>query len=134
MANLSITAADVAVIEAIEMITAPEEETLSPGQYARYNVTNGTFEKGNGSDAAESRKGGLVVKREGDGMVTVLRKGIVDLGNALTSEAYDKDVFLSDTDGRLAQSAGSVTLVVGTVVPIWSNPSAVPDKALRIDL
>lgn len=132
MALLTITAADVAVIEQIEVITGPEAETLAVGQYARLNVTTGKIEKGNGSSAAEARKGGMIVKREGDGMVTLLRDGIVDVGDALSALTYDDDVHLSDTDGRLADTAGSTANIVGTVVPIWSNPSAVADKALRI--
>ena len=134
MALITITAADVAVISVIETLTAPEAETLAVGQYARLNVTSGKIEKGNASDAAEARKGGLVIKREADGKVTILRKGTVDVGNALTGEDYDADIFLSNTDGRIADAAGVVTLVVGTVVPIWTNQSAVADKALRINL
>ena len=130
--DLTIAAADVAVVEAIEMITAPEAETLAPGQYARLNTSSGKIEKGKGTTTAEIRKGGIIVKREGDGMVTLLRKGTVDVGNALSSLTYDDDVFVSDTDGLFSDTAGSETLIAATVVPAWTSNT--PDKLLRFDL
>ena len=133
MALLTIVAAEVAVLEDRESFTGPEGETLTVGQMVRYNTTTGKIDLGKATDAAEARKGGMVVKREGNGVVTVLRRGIVDVGDALSALTYDDDVHLSDTDGRLADAAGSTANIVATVVPIWSNPSAVADKALRIE-
>jgi hypothetical protein len=46
--------------------------------------------------------------------------------------AFDADVYLSDTDGTLATTAGTTSLVVGTVVPGWAATTA--DKLLRVDL
>ena len=131
-ADLTITPADVAVVELIEAITGPEAETLAAGQYARLNTSSGKIEKGKGTTTAEIRKGGIVVKREADGMVTLLRKGTVDVGDALSALTYDDDIFVSDTDGTFADTAGSETLIAATVVPAWTANT--PDKLMRFDL
>jgi hypothetical protein len=61
-----------------------------------------------------------------------VRKGWIDIGDALSALAYDADVFLSDTDGTLATTAGTVSKIIGTVVPAWGATTA--DKLLRVDL
>ena len=133
MANLGITASDVAPVEVIEQFTGPAAESINAGQYVRYNVTTGKIELGNATTAAEARSGGIAITSAGAGeTVTAVRKGIVDVGDALTALAYDADVYLSDTDGTLADAAGTVSKIVGTVVPVWGYTTA--DKALRVDL
>jgi len=133
MATLTVTAARVALVEQIEKFSGPAAEAITAGQYVRYNTTSGKIELGNGTDTTENRSGGIALNSAGIGeTVTVLRKGIVDLGDALGDLTYDDDVFLSDTDGVLADTAGSASKIVGTVVPIWGHTTA--DKALRLDL
>ena len=39
--------------------------------------------------------------------MTVVRKGWIDMGDALGDLTYDDDVFLSDTAGTLADAAGT---------------------------
>lgn len=133
MANLTITADDVAMVHIIEQFTGPAGEAIDAGQYVRFNTTTGKIELGNASSAAEARGGGLAVRSVSAGdTLTVLKKGIMELGAALDSLTYDDDVFLSNTDGTLADSAGTVSKIVGTVVPAWGHTTA--DKLLRIDL
>jgi hypothetical protein len=134
MANLSITAGDVAAVEVIEQFTGPAAEAISAGQYVRYNTTSGKIELGKGTAAAEARKGGIAITSANAAGVTItaVRKGTVDVGDALAALTYDDDVYLSDTDGTLADAHGTVTLIVGTVVPVWGYTTA--DKALRVDL
>lgn len=135
MTNLAVTAADVAAVKVLEQLTAPAGEALTAGQYARLDTTSGKLTKGNGSAAGEARRGGIVLKTVATGeTATIVRKGILDLGDALGALTYDDDVFLSDTDGTLADAAGTVSLIVGTVVPGWANGAAAPDKLLRVDL
>jgi hypothetical protein len=57
----------------------------------------------------------------------------LDVGNALSALTYDDDVFLSDTDGTLADAAGTVSKIVATVVPGYAA-IATYDKLLRVDL
>ena len=133
-ADLVIVAADVAPVEVIEMFTGPAKEVILKGQYVRYNVTDGKIEKGKGTETAEARKGGIAILGANAAGITItaVRRGIIDIGDAMSALDFDADVFLSDTDGTLADTAGSVTLIVGTVVPAWNATTA--DKLLRIAL
>lgn len=131
MANLTVST--IRPVQVIEQFTGPAAEAITAGNYVRLNVTTGKIEKGNGSTAAEARKGGLSLNTASAGeTVTALRKGLADLGNALGDLTYDDDVFLSDTDATLADAAGTVSLIVGTTVPAWGATTA--DKLLRLDL
>lgn len=131
MANLTVST--IRPVQVIEQFTGPAAEAITAGNYVRLNVTTGKIEKGNGSTAAEARKGGLALNTAAAGeTVTSVRKGLIDLGNALGDLTYDDDVFLSDTDATLADAAGTVSLIVGTTVPAWGATTA--DKLLRLDL
>lgn len=131
MANLTISA--IRPVQVIEQFTGPAAEAITAGNYVRFSVTTGKIEKGNGTTAAEARKGGLALNTAAAGeTVTAVRKGLVDLGNALGDLTYDDDVFLSDTDATLADAAGTVSLIVGVTVPAWGATTA--DKLLRLDL
>lgn len=133
MADLTITATAVKPVMVIEQFTGPAAEDISAGQYVRLNTTSGKTELGKGTTAAEARPGGIALGTVKAGAtVTAVRKGIVDLGNALGDLAYDADVYLSDTDGTLADAAGTVSRVVGQVVPGWAATTA--DKLLRLNL
>ncbi len=62
--------------------------------------------------------------------VTVIREGLVDVGNALSALAIGAAVYLSDTDGTLADTAGTVSTIVGRVVPGWGALTA--DRLLLV--
>lgn len=131
MANLTISA--IRPVDVREEFSGPAGEAITAGQYVRFNLTTGKIELGNATAAAEARSGGLALRTVAAGeAVTVLRKGIVDVGDALAALTYDDDVYLSDTDGTLADAAGTVSKIIGTVVPLWGATTA--DKALRLDL
>lgn len=131
MGNLTVTA--VRPVQVREQFTGPVNEAVTVGQYVRLNTTTGVIELGKATIPAEARKGGLALHAAVIGeTVTAVRKGILDVGEALVGMSFDDDVFLSDTDGTLATSQGSELLVVGTVVPGWASTTA--DKLLRIDL
>jgi hypothetical protein len=133
MADLTITATAVAPVSILERITAPAAEAINAGQAVRFDVSSGKLTKANGSSAAEARMSGLALQSVAAGeTLTALRKGLVDVGNALSALAYDADVYLSDTDGTLADAHGTVTLIAATVVPGWGYTTA--DKLLRLDL
>ena len=132
MADLTITTAR--PVNVIEQFTGPSAEVLTLGQYARFNVTTGKIELGNATNAAEARDGGIVITpaEYAGAPVTIVSKGLIDVGNALSALTYDDDVFLSDTDGTLADAAGTVSKIVATVVP--ANGATTADKLLRVDL
>lgn len=132
MALLTITKAR--VVKPIETEDGVAGEAMAIGSYARLNTTTGLWEYGNGSSADEARNGGIVMTKAAavSDPVHILRKGIIDIGDSITGLTYDDDVFLSDTDGRLADAAGTVSKVVGTVVPGGAHTTQ--DKLLRVDL
>lgn len=137
MTNLTITAADVALVPipgiSYELFSGPCDEAITAGQYVRFNTSTGKITKGNASTVAEARDGGVALNSAAAGLVVeAVRFGYVDLGAAIDGLAYDADVYLSDTDGTLADSIGTVTKVVGTVVPGWGETT--PDKLLRVDM
>lgn len=133
MADLTITATAVKPVQVVEQFTGPAAEDISAGQYVRFNTTYGKVELGNGSTADEAREGGIALNTVKAGQaVTAVRQGLLDVGNALSSIDFDANIYLSDTDGALADAAGTVSRIVGQVVPAWGATSA--DKLLRVDL
>lgn len=135
MANLSITAADVTPVLVFEQLPAgPADEALNAGEAIKINTSTGKYTPGNGSGAAEARVIGVAVTSAtyAGQAITVIKRGILDVGDALSGLAYDQVVYLSDTDGTLADSAGTVSTVVGRVVPGWGATTA--DKLLLVNL
>lgn len=131
MADLTVS--EIAPVKVIEQFTAPAGEAITKGNAVRFDTTTGKVTGANGSSAAEARCSGIALETVVAGQaVTVIRKGIIDLGDALDALTYDDDVFLSNTDKTLADAAGTVTLIVGTVVPGLGHTT--PDKLLRLDL
>lgn len=135
MASLTVVAAKVAAVQVIEQFSGPAAEAVLAGEYVRLNTTTGKIEYGNGSSAAEARNGGIALNSAAAGeTVTAVRKGLLDMGDALTDATYDDDVYLDDTDGQISLTSGdsAQTKIIGTVVPAWGATTA--DKLLRVDL
>lgn len=138
MANLTVDATLIRLVRGSDevLLTAPMGEAGTAGQYFRLNTTTGKLEKGNGSTTTEvGTVGGVLL----DSVATVnltgtiaIRgsKAILDMGEALASLAFDAPVYLSDTDATLADSAGTVSTVIGRVVPGWNATTA--DKLLML--
>lgn len=119
MADIAlVTSNRVEVVESFEQMTLPAAEALSPGNAVRLDTSSGKFTKANGTSAAEARIYGIACGTHAiaAGMpVTAVRRGV--LGGFNFSQAYDAAIYLSDTDGTLADAAGTVSTVVGRVVP-----------------
>ena len=136
MANLAlVTSGKVNVVESIEQMTLPLGETLAVGDAVRLDTTTGKWTGANASGAAEARIWGVLVSKDAAGAVgTALRKGVVE-GFNLDSQAYDAAIYLSDTDKTLADAAGTVSTVVGRVIPAFSTTlGTAADKLLHVDL
>jgi len=127
MANLTIAAADVRE----HQHTAPAGEAITAGQYIRFSTT-GKFELGKATTAGEVGDGFIAEKSVAIGeTVTGLKNPcLLDVGDALSGIAYGASVYLSDTDGTLADAAGTVPFIVGTVVSGWAGSAK---KLLRLD-
>lgn len=133
MADLTITAGDVAPVKTIMQFTGPAAETIAAGQYVRFDASTGKMTKGNATSAGEAADGGIALDGGIAGQaLTAVHYGIVDVGDALAALDYGAEVFLSDTDGVLADAAGSTAKRIGVVVPGWGNTTA--DKLLFVDL
>lgn len=136
MADLTITAADVAAAKIVDQDTFPVSEVIDAGEVCNLD-SNGELRLADASTAPLAGNAQGIALRSanaaGANGVTILRKGIVYLGAALDGLAFDAPVYLSDTAGKLADAAGTVSVIVGTVVPIHADETT-PAKALRIDL
>lgn len=135
MANIALTtAAKVEIVESLEQMTLPAAETIVAGAPVRLDTSTGKFTNGNASTAAEARIYGIATKSVIAGQaLTALRRGVMD-GFSL-SGAYDSNVFLSDTDGRIADSAGTLNIKIGRVIPGTSTTLGTAfDKLLHVDL
>jgi len=119
MANIAlITANRVEVVETTVQMTLPAAETITPGQAVRIDTTTGKFTAANGTAAGEARIWGIAVgtHQVTAGLpVTAIRIGVLD--GFTFSQAYDAAIYLSDTDGRLADAAGTVSVIVGRIIP-----------------
>ena len=136
MATLTIVAADVGVhySEQVETICLPALVALTAGQYCRLDPTTGKLDLGNATTAAEIGDGYIVSKSVAAGeTATAVRRGLIDLGAALAALNFGANVFLSDTDGVLADTAGTVSKIVGRVVAVYGN-GATPDKMLELTI
>lgn len=137
MANINLAAGSTAgVVESIQQHTAPCAEDIPPRSPVRFDAATGKFTLANGTNANEAKIYGIssnVVTVKAGYPVTAIRRGVMD-GFDFT-QAYGADIFLSDTDGRLADSAGTVAVRVGRVISGWANQiGQAADKLLSIEL
>lgn len=136
MATISlVTANKVNVVESIEQLTLPAAEAIVAGAAIRLDTSSGKFTNGNGTLAAEARVKWIATKTVAAGEpVTGIKRGVMD-GWDLSGLAYDAAVYLSDTDGRLDTAAGTVSTVLGRVIPgAATTLGTAQDKLLLVDL
>jgi len=134
MADLTITPASVAPVRIDEQRSGPTAVAMEAGVVV-YVDSNGKYALANGNAAPQAVAAGITLEKATTAgeTVTVMRKGLLDVGNALSALAFQAPVYLSNTSGGiLGDGAGSVSLVVGTVVPVWGATTA--DKLLRVNL
>lgn len=134
MADLTITAADVAVVEVFEQMTGPAAAAISAGQAVYLVAASGAFNLADENVAAPvNDPEGVAVQtaNAANVTITVVRAGILDVGDALAGMNYGATVWLSATAGMLADADPGNAIVVGEVVPGWGYPTA--DKLLRVD-
>lgn len=134
MADLTIVSSKIAPVQVIEQMTGPAGAALAPGDVVRLDTTTGKFVKAQGTAAPNAAAVGVVLTtaKAANQTVTVLRQGLLNVGDALTAAAFQASIYIGDTAGVLSDTAGTSTKVVGTVVPAWG--AAAVDKLLRVDL
>lgn len=136
MANVVLkTANRVEIVESIQQMTLVAAEAIVPGAPVRID-TAGKFTNANGTTTTENRVWGIAVGQKAIAAgvaVTAVRRGVLD--GYTFSQAYDAPIYLSDTDGTLGDSAGTVSTIVGRVIPGTSvTLGTSPDKLLSVEL
>ena len=135
MADLTITAADVAPILVLEQVTLPAGEAIDAGEVVRLDTSTGYATLANASTAAEGRMIGVAMNSAVVGQaVSIMKKGLLDVGDALASETIDELLAISNTDGKIDDSAGTPTADynVGRVWP--SHGATTADLILFVDV
>lgn len=134
MANIAVATADkIEVVESIIQMTLVAAEAISAGAGVRID-TNGKFTNGNGTTTTENDLYGIATKTVAAGeALTAIRKGVLD--GFTFSQAYWAVIYVSDTDGRLADAAGTASKTVGRVIPATATTIGTAfDKLLFVDL
>lgn len=133
MADIALAqAARVRVVESILQATLPAAEAIVAGAPVRID-SNGKFANGNATTATEANIYGIATSSAAAGeALTALKLGVLD-GFTLAG-AYGSAVYVSDTDARIADSAGSQINRIGTVIPAWAQLiGTAADKLLFVD-
>lgn len=132
MALITVVEGDVAPVDVIEQVTLPADVAILRGQYVRVTTTANLIlsDASQAGDIGGTR--GIAMNAAAIGeAVTVVTKGTVSVGaTALTSQAFDAPIYLSDTPGSLADAAGTVSTIVAYVAP--ANHQTTPEKLLRL--
>jgi hypothetical protein len=134
MADLAlVTSGALNITKSMEQYTAPFAEAISLGEAVRIDISTGKLTGSNASSEAEAASIGVATSNGNTGGVTVLRKGILD-GFDVSAMAYYDPVYLSDTDGKLSTTPGTVPIRVGWVIPGFATTLGTsPDKLLYVD-
>lgn len=128
MPDLVITTAR--IVSWVDKFDAPSNEVF--GYEAVRFASDGTVTPSNGTTTTEANTQGFAVT-ESDRVgqaITVIRDGVIDIGEALAGLAPGDPIYLSDTDGTLATTAGTVSVVFGRVEAGWGGLTA--DLLLRV--
>ena len=135
MADLTVVAAEVSPMLVFEQVTLPANEAIDAGEIVRLVTASGKLALAQADSAANGRLIGVAINSGVAGQaVTVVRRGLVDMGTALASETIDELLLLSDTAGKIDNGAGSPTASypIGRVWPSFGATTA--DKVLFVDV
>jgi len=132
MATIAITAAD-----RISLLFNDKAETyngicgvaIARGQ-AVYFASTGKLALSNAGAAGTAKFAGIALEAGGIGQaISILKRG--HIGGFTLAGAYHSLAYLNDTDGVIGDAAGTVSVVIGAVVPLSDAPNYT--KALYID-
>lgn len=116
-----------------DQITTKLAETMAQGDVARLDTTNGTFTGANGTTTGEAAAPLYILLSGGVAgeFVTGVSNGFI-AGFDVSGLNFSAAVYLSDTDKTLADAAGTVSTVIGRVVPATANGALPFDKILKV--
>lgn len=93
-------------------------EAMTQGQASYLVATTGKYGIADANAAGKQQFRGIVLESGGAGQgVGLLKRGAV-WGYDLSGLNYDAPVYLSDTAGALADAAGTMSVIVGRVMPL----------------
>ena len=117
-----------------EQIAGMAGENLLAGDVVYIDSVTGYFKKASASTAVTAESYGIVVKDCDKNMpCTVFRSGNFG-GFDLTTNPYWGVIYLSDTFGRIADSPGTISKVLGHVVPAYGQAlGSAPDKLVMLE-
>lgn len=115
-------------LEQMTLLAAAAMNELTPV----YIDSNGKFAAADASAAGTADVYGVTTRKVAAGEpVTAIAKGVV--GGLTLTEAYGESVYLSDTEGRLADAPGTTSVVVGKIIPVLGQTRGTsPAKMLRV--
>ncbi len=127
------TAGRIHIVESIQQMTLVAAETILAGAPVRID-TAGKFTNSNGTTTTENRVWGVGTRSVIAGeALTAVRRGVLD--GFTFSQAFDAPIYLSDTDGTLADAPGTVSTAVGRVIPGTATTLGTAfDKLLSVEL
>ena len=131
----AITVSRCNVVKDFQSRDLPVGEAMTEGHYSRLNTTTGKLELGNATTTGElGNTWGLISHANvAIGQTAhLIMEGIVDIGDGLEGLAYDAPVYVNDADGSLGDAAGTVSRIVGRVVPVFSNIAGTAEKLLEL--
>jgi hypothetical protein len=134
MADIAVAVAGkIDIVESIQQMTLPATEAIVAGAPVRIH-TDGKFTNANGTTTTENDLWGIATVSAAAGEpVTAVRRGVLD--GFTFSQAFNAPIYVSDTDGRLGDAAGTASKVVGRVIPAWSQRlGTAADKVLSVEL
>lgn len=125
------TANRLEIVESILQATLPAVEAILAGAPVRID-TAGKFANGNGTDSTEGAVYGIATHTVAAGeALTALRIGVLD--GFTFSQAYWAPIYVADTDARLGDAAGTVSVKAGNVIPAWAQlVGTAADKLLQV--
>jgi hypothetical protein len=134
MADIAVAVAGkIDIVESIQQMTLPCTEAVVAGAPVRIH-TDGKWTNANGTSTTENDLWGIATNSAAAGEpVTAVRRGVLD--GFTFSQAFNAAIYVSDTDGRLADAAGTASKIVGRVIPAWSQRTGTAaDKILSVEL
>jgi hypothetical protein len=135
MANLTVIASEVSLVrnDPDDQHTLPANVAMDKGTHVKIDGTTGNWVKAVDTDIGVAQTYITIESAIAAGYsVTAIRKGLIDLGDALSGLAYGARVWASATAGVLADAATAANAQVGTVFAVTSErPYA---KILQVDL
>lgn len=133
MADLTISSCHLVKGDDEHMLTLPASVNVAAGQAVTPDPTSGKWVLALADTAAHAGDThvALTTVKAGEALTAVKSSALLDVGEALAGLNFAAIVYLSDTAGTLASTAGTVSTVMGKVVPGWAYTT--PDKLLRVN-